>query len=71
MKTLSWQDVVLSPVVTEKRNAIESLFKVGVTDVRTARYPGKGRRVGRYLGNTGSWKKAVVRVKEGDTIDFY
>ena len=53
------------------RTAIENLFKVGVDDVRTQRYMGKRRRMGRYFGTTGNWKKAIVRVKEGDTIDFY
>ena len=53
------------------RDAIEHLFKVTVTDVRTQRYAGKQRRMGRSVGSTGSWKKAIVRVKAGDTIDFY
>ena len=95
MRELTWQEVVLRPVVTEKtiaqaerhntytfvvresankiqiRNAVESIFKVGVEDVRTQRYMGKRRRVGRHVGSTPSWKKAIVRVKEGQTIDFY
>ena len=53
------------------RQAVERLFEVRVTDVRTQRYIGKRRRMGRHVGHTGTWKKAVVRVKEGDTIDFY
>ncbi|MHC5009702.1 MAG: 50S ribosomal protein L23 [Planctomycetota bacterium] len=53
------------------RDAIEHIFKVRVVDVRTQIHMGKRRRVGRWLGHTGSWKKAIVRVKEGDTIDFY
>jgi len=53
------------------RQAIEHLFKVKVTDVRTQRYSGKQRRMGRSVGFTSAWKKAVVRVKDGDTIDFY
>jgi large subunit ribosomal protein L23 len=53
------------------RDAVERIFKVGVSDVRTQTYAGKRRRVGRSLGFTKAWKKAIVRVKEGDTIDFY
>jgi large subunit ribosomal protein L23 len=53
------------------RSAIEKIFKVDVVDVRTHRLRGKTRRVGRYLGTTGNWKKAIVRVKDGQTIDFY
>lgn len=53
------------------RDAVERLFKVTVTDVRTQRYSGKRRRVGRSLGFTKAWKKAVVSVKQGDSIDFY
>ena len=95
MKELTYQQVVLRPIVTEKtiaqaerlntytfevrenankvqiRDAVEKLFKVGVADVRTARYLGKRRRMGRHVGTTGNWKKAVIRLKAGDTIDFY
>ena len=53
------------------RDAIEHLFKVTVTDIRTHRYAGKRRRMGRSVGQTGNWKKALVRVKAGETIDFY
>jgi large subunit ribosomal protein L23 len=53
------------------RDAIERVFKVDVEDVRTQRVVGKFRRMGRSMGTTPSWKKAVVRVKQGQTIDFY
>ena len=53
------------------RDAIERLFGVTVEGVRTQNYIGKFRRVGRYTGATPNWKKAVVKVKEGDTIEFY
>jgi large subunit ribosomal protein L23 len=53
------------------RDAVERLFRVSVLAVRTQKLPGKRRRVGRYLGSTTPWKKAVVKVKEGDTIEFY
>lgn len=53
------------------RDAIERLFSVSVTDVRTQNMMGKFRRMGRSFGSTSNWKKAVVKVKEGDTIEFY
>lgn len=51
------------------RRAVETLFKVKVTGVRTHRYLGKRRRQGRAMGQTSTWKKAVVSLKEGDRID--
>ncbi|MDA1193614.1 MAG: 50S ribosomal protein L23 [Planctomycetota bacterium] len=53
------------------REAIESLFRVKVTAVRTLNQVGKFRRMGRSFGSTQNWKKAVVTVKEGDAIEFY
>lgn len=55
----------------EIRKQVETLFKVTVLDVRTARYLGKMRRVGRNTGRLPLWKKAVVTLKEGDRIDFF
>ena len=53
------------------RQQVERLFKVTVLDVRTARYLGKMRRVGRNTGRLPLWKKAYVTLKEGDRIDFF
>ena len=53
------------------RTAVEALFNVTVEEVRTANFIGKFRRLGRSVGSTPNWKKAVVRVKDGDTIEFY
>ena len=55
----------------EIKRAIESLFKVKVTRVRTMQVEGKKRRVGRTMGKRPDWKKAVVTLREGDTIDFF
>ncbi len=55
----------------EVKKAIETLFKVSVIKVRTARYLGKVRRVGRNSGRKPQWKKAYVTLKEGDKIDFF
>lgn len=55
----------------EIRNAVQRLFQVDVEAVRTANYQGKWRRVGRSLGRRAAYKKAVVKLVEGDAIDVY
>ena len=52
-------------------HAIERQFGVKVKDVRTMRYRGKERRVGRNIGRRAAWKKAVVTLREGDTIEIF
>ena len=51
--------------------AVETLFDVSVLEVRTMRMPRKTRRVGRFLGRKSEWKKAIVQLVEGQTIEFY
>lgn len=51
--------------------AIEKLFNVKVNDVRTMQYRGKERRVGRHTGRRAAWKKAIVSLREGDTIQLF
>jgi large subunit ribosomal protein L23 len=51
--------------------AIESLFKVTVTDVRTLVVRAKRRTMGRYAGRRPAWKKAIVTLKEGDAIQVF
>ena len=53
------------------RRAVEQLFKVSVTDVRTLVMRGKVKRVGRFSGQRPSWKKAFVTLKPGDNIEFF
>ena len=53
------------------RQAVEQLFGVGVDEVRTISRTGKSRRVGRWSGFKKDSKKAVVKVKAGDSIDFF
>ncbi|MBI5509992.1 MAG: 50S ribosomal protein L23 [Deltaproteobacteria bacterium] len=53
------------------RDAVESLYGVKVTDVRTMVVPGKTKRRGTSIGKRPSWKKAVVTLKKGDVIDFF
>lgn len=55
----------------EIADAIQKLFNVSVRDVRTMQYRGKERRVGRTIGRRASWKKAVVTLREGDTIEIF
>jgi large subunit ribosomal protein L23 len=53
------------------RNAVQSLFKVTVTDVNTLVVRGRMRRMGRGSSKTQNWKKAIVTLKEGDKIQFF
>ena len=55
----------------EVKQAVETLFKVKVVQVRMARYLGKMRRIGKNMGHRSDWKKAYVTLKEGDKIDFF
>jgi large subunit ribosomal protein L23 len=55
----------------EIRRAVQDLFKVTVTDVRTLVVRGKEKRVGRFAGRRPSWKKAFVTLKPGDNIEFF
>ena len=55
----------------EIRDAVQKLFNVKVTSVNTAIMRGKDRRMGRGYSKTQNWKKAVVTLKEGDSIDFF
>ena len=55
----------------EIRDAIESLFGVRVKAVRTMNIKGKLKRMGRFEGRRASWKKAIVTLSEGDTLDFF
>ena len=51
--------------------AIEELFDVHVTHVRNMRMLGKKKRLGRNLGRRPSWKKAIVTLTSGYTVDFF
>jgi large subunit ribosomal protein L23 len=55
----------------EIRDAVEKLFKVKVTDVNTLVMRGKERRMGRGYAKMQNWKKAMVTLKAGDSIDFF
>lgn len=53
------------------RQAIEQLFGVKVTGVWTSNLRGKDRRVGQTVGRRPNWKKAIVKLREGDTIEIF
>ena len=56
----------------EVRRAVETQFKVKVAEVRVANMHGKERRQGRYFGRRPDWKKAYVRLAEGEKpIEFF
>jgi large subunit ribosomal protein L23 len=55
----------------EVREAVEAIFKVKVTDVRTQVVFGKEKRMGRYVGRRPSWKKAVVSLAPGSKIELF
>lgn len=53
------------------RAAIEELFGVKVVSVNTQVVPGKPKRVGRQTSRTSGWKKAIVTLAEGESLDFF
>ena len=56
----------------EVKRAIEELFKVKVADVRLFNVRGKMKRMGRYVGKRRDWRKAYVRLKDGENApDFF
>ena len=55
---------------TEIKQAIESIFKVKVESITTSNSHSKKRRVGKYTGMTDKYKKAIVKLAEGNSINF-
>jgi large subunit ribosomal protein L23 len=53
---------------TQIKFIIENIFNVSIIKVNTAILPTKKRRVGKSIGNRSVYKKAYVKLKEGDTI---
>ena len=56
---------------TEIKQAVQSIFKVKVEAVRTANFVGKERRRGKFTGYRPDWKKAYVRLKDGQKMPEY
>ena len=55
----------------EIRRAVETLFKTNVLQVKTIRMKGKKRRMGRNMGKRPDWKKAIVKLAQGQSIEFF
>ena len=55
----------------EIRRAVEERFDVKVKKVATLNVNGKLKRMGRFEGRRSSWKKAIITLQEGFTIDFF
>ena len=53
------------------RQAVEKVFGKKVVDVHTIKMKGKVKRLGRYMGKRPDWKKAIVKLKPGERIDFF
>jgi len=56
---------------TQIKAAVEEIFKVEVVSVNTMRVLGKMRRMGKYEGRKPSWKKAIVGLKSGQSIEMF
>ena len=55
----------------EIKFAVEKLFNVQVLDVKTQVVRGKEKRIGRWMGRRPNWKKAIVTLEPGKTIEFF
>lgn len=65
-------EVAMKANKTEIKKAVEEIFGVKVEKVNTMRVPGKQKRVGRHLGMTSEWKKAIVTLTpDSKSISFF
>lgn len=65
-------EVARSATKIDVKRAVEAQFDVRVAEVRVANMHGKTRRQGRYVGRQPDWKKAYVRLAEGEkSIEFF
>lgn len=63
--------VALDANKTEIKRAIETIFGVNVLKVTTIKNHGKVKRMGVHVGKTAAWKKAMVRLAEGERIEIF
>lgn len=63
--------VAIQATKTDVKRAVETLFKVKVDAIQTLRVPGRAKRVGRHQAMTSDWKKAVVTLKQGQSIELF
>ncbi|MBD3218706.1 MAG: 50S ribosomal protein L23 [candidate division Zixibacteria bacterium] len=61
-------EVVKEANKIDVKNAVENLFEVKVDSVKIQVMRGKMKRLGRFVGKRPNWKKAIVNLKEGETI---
>jgi len=64
-------EVANAATKTQIKEAVQSIFKVKVDEVRTANFVGKERRRGKFTGYRPDWKKAYVRLKAGEKMPEY
>ena len=64
-------EVAQAATKTEIKEAVQKIFKVKVAGVRTAKFHGKFRRRGRAEGHRRDWKKAYVKLAEGEKMIEY
>jgi large subunit ribosomal protein L23 len=64
-------EVAARATKTEIKEAVQQIFKVKVDSVRTANFEGKERRRGKFAGYRPDWKKAYVRLKQGEKMPEY
>lgn len=64
-------EVAVDANKTEIRNAVQTLFKVKVAEVRTSTTAGKLRRRGKFSGYRADWKKAYIKLKPGQKMPEY
>lgn len=70
--TLNQYSFKVKPNMTKKEilDTIESYFEVTVENVSTINYQGKTKKFGQKIGKRMSWKKAIVKLKSGDKLNF-
>jgi large subunit ribosomal protein L23 len=66
-RTLTFE-VAAAANKTQIRQAVQKLFNIKVEDVRTSNFEGKLRRRGKFSGYRSDWKKAYVKLEEGQKI---
>jgi large subunit ribosomal protein L23 len=64
-------EVAAKATKTEVKEAVQTIFKVKVAEVRTATFAGKERRRGKFAGYRPDWKKAYVRLRKGEKMPEY
>ncbi len=61
-------NVVKNATKAQIKTAVEKIFNVNVTSVNTIVVKGKKKRMGRFIGYRSDWKKAIVKLREGQSI---